>query len=397
MDDEALRSEAGKLVNYVLSLGNDFRILAAQSQTHIGAIIADAVLQVGHRWETHVGPRVERIKAIYPQAGTIPGLLRLLQQKGPQELLNWRGADEQDRLQKTADFFHKEEVETVGDLRAWLESDDNRDRLLTKSLRNDKADIPRIGDKTADYYRVLVGLPDAVAIDRRIADFLRDADVRRGRSQYLKARAIVQLAAPMLSTIRNQQVRPVDLDVSIWEFQSSGRTLRHRQNRSTGEQRRSNKATCVSEERASKEIDVNNVIGYSPLPARGRAIVEAKNNDSWQDAKREILISRPWMAALICWGGALDISMARMKYGASVSKMPGKRPYMWIPVWLWIGGTRYEGRLRYDLIREGGCISNHLNDRKDGLGGAMTGAGFAAKERIHLRFVGNEVWVLKSE
>lgn len=219
MTSQALQHEAKKLVDYIISLGSSFQIIRAQPETHIGAIITDAVLQVNHGWKTHVGPRVQRIKNQYPQAATISGILRLLQTTGARDLLNWKGTDEQKRFHQTVEFFDREKIESFEDLRRWLASDDNRNRLLTKSPRKDAAGIPRIGNKTADYYRVMVGLPYAVAIDRLIADFLKDAGVR-GRSQYDKARAIVQLSAPILSAVRNTNVRPIDLDQSIWAFQS---------------------------------------------------------------------------------------------------------------------------------------------------------------------------------
>ena len=222
MNNQALQREAKRLVDYIVSLGSNFQIVTAQPETHIGVIIADAVLQVGHRWKTHVGPKLQGIKSKYPDAATIPGILTLLRTVGAQQLLNWKGTDPQKRFRQTVDFFHREGIDGFDDLRAWLASDDNRDRLVTKSSRNDRAGIEKIGDKTADYYRVMVGIPNAVAVDSYIRAFLRDADVRGG-SQYHMARAIVQLAAPILSAVKNRPIQPVDLDQSIWEFQSQKR------------------------------------------------------------------------------------------------------------------------------------------------------------------------------
>lgn len=223
MVEQALKAEAQKLVAHIECLGSRFKILKAQPASHIGAIMADAVLQVRHRWKTHVEKRVKRIESNYPGAATLSGLSKLLATEGAQRLLDWNGTDEQGRFRQTIEFFSNEKVDgitidTVSQLRKWLESEDNRDRLLTTSSRSDKAGIPKIGDKTADYYRVMVGLRDAVAIDSLIRAFLRDAGVRGG--QYHRARAIVQLAAQMLSGIRNTSIRPIDLDQSIWRFQS---------------------------------------------------------------------------------------------------------------------------------------------------------------------------------
>lgn len=227
MIEAELRTEAEKLADYIESLGSSFAILRATPSKHIGAIIADAVLQVRHRWKTQVEKRVVRIETHYPQAATLSGLSRLLATVGEKELLNWSGKDEQRRFRQTIEFFSEEEVNgqkinTVSQLAGWLALDTNRDRLLTKSQRKDRAGIPRMADKTADYYRVMVGLPDAVAIDSLITGFLRDAKVR-GRSRYDWARTIVQLAAPVLSASKHEDIRPVDLDLSIWEYQSKKR------------------------------------------------------------------------------------------------------------------------------------------------------------------------------
>jgi hypothetical protein len=212
-----LEAEAKKLVNYVHSLNDNFKITKAEPLKHIGAIITDAVLQVGHRWKTHVGPRVERIENSYPEAGTISGLLSLLRSKGAQDLLNWNGIDAQERFRQTAEFFAREQIETVDDLHKWLQSEDNRDRLVTQSPRDDKAGIAKIANKTADYYRVLVGLPDAVAIDTYIKEFLTKAHIDTRKYKYEELRTIVQLAAKQMG------IRPVDLDQSIWNFQSENK------------------------------------------------------------------------------------------------------------------------------------------------------------------------------
>ncbi len=258
MRGHALQPEAQKLVDYINSLGNSFEIVIAHPETHIGAIVADAVLQVGHRWITHVGPRVQRIKSKYPGAATIPGILTLLETVGAKELLNWNGTDEQSRFCQTVQFFKTEGIESVDDLRRWLASDDNRDRLITKSHRPDKAGIDKIADKTADYYRVMVGLPDAVAIDSLISAFLRDAGVRRG--EYRKAREIVQLAAKMLSEIRGTSIRPIDLDQSIWKFQSE---LRQHQARHPA----SNQPMTLSQEAEKALCEHANKWGCSEIEA----------------------------------------------------------------------------------------------------------------------------------
>jgi hypothetical protein len=208
---EILVLEAQKLVEYISSIGLEIPT-RKPPRKHVGVIIADAVLQVGHKWKTHVKPRVERIRAEYPRADTISGLSFLLKNKSAREVLNWHGKDKQEIFYQTVKFFVNEQIDTFENLRKWLESEDNRDRLLTKSSRNDKAGIAKIADKTADYYRVLVGLPDAVKVDSRVKDFLKAAGVRKGLS-YEGKRTLVQLAAKQLGK------RPIDLDSAIWNYQ----------------------------------------------------------------------------------------------------------------------------------------------------------------------------------
>jgi hypothetical protein len=211
-----LEFEAKKLVNYINSVGLNIPP-RKPSHKHVGAIIADAVLQSGrHGYSAQVERRVERIQDKYPSAATISGLSYLLKTEGAQELLNWSGKDEQGRFCQTVSFFENEGVNTFDDLRKWLESEANRARLITKSNRVDKAGIAEISDATADYYRVLVRLPNAVKIDRRVESFLKGAGIRIGIYEYKDLQTIVQLAAKQLNTI------PSDLDAAIWGFQGLG-------------------------------------------------------------------------------------------------------------------------------------------------------------------------------
>ncbi|OGN93756.1 MAG: hypothetical protein A2Z75_06600 [Chloroflexi bacterium RBG_13_50_10] len=205
-----LQAEAKKLTNYINSLG--FNIpLRKPSHKHVGAIIADAVLQGGgHRYKTQVKPRVERMRDKYPVADTVSGLSSLLKSQGARTLLNWSGKDEQQRFRQTVAFFLKEQINTFDDLRNWLKSEANRYRLITKSNRVDKAGIAEISDATADYYRVLVRLPDAVKVDSRVEQFLADAGINTTKYRYKDLRTIVQLAAKQLRR------SPLDLEGAIW-------------------------------------------------------------------------------------------------------------------------------------------------------------------------------------
>ena len=106
----SLQDEAVKLAEYIESLDDFEKKVKGPPVEHVGAIIADAVLQKGHRWETHVKPQVERLRCNFPEAATISGLLRLIDSVGAQELLNWKGQAEHARLLLTASSFRREEL-----------------------------------------------------------------------------------------------------------------------------------------------------------------------------------------------------------------------------------------------------------------------------------------------
>lgn len=207
---DILADEIKKLADYIVLVGLEIPERKPPHK-HVGAIIVDAVLQVGHQWKTHVGRRVSLIMEKYPGANTFVGLATLLKTEGPGKLLDWNGRDEQRRFIQTIEFFRDEQVDTFEELRKWLELDINRDRLVTNSPRADKAHIDRVGDATADYYRVLVGLPDSVKVDTRVKAFLSAAGI--GSHQYKDMRTVVQLAARELGR------RPIDLDAAIWNYQ----------------------------------------------------------------------------------------------------------------------------------------------------------------------------------
>jgi hypothetical protein len=117
-------------------------------------------------------------------------------------------------LQSVALFFQEKGVDTFDELYNWLESEDNRDKLLTKNSGFErKGSVFRVADKTADYFRVLVGHWDAVAVDRGIKELFAKTKVLprySTRYTYKEKRAIVQLAA------LDFDCTPRDLDRSLY-------------------------------------------------------------------------------------------------------------------------------------------------------------------------------------
>jgi len=196
--------EAKKLVNYINSLGLEISTRKPPHK-HVGAIIADAVMQIGHEYKKQVANRIVRLREEYPAAATVSGFLHLLGTVGAQELLDgWKGQQEHKRLYDHAKFFAGKGIDTFDELAVWLQDEENRDSLIKAGLG--------IRDKTADYYRVLVRLPDAVKVDSRVEEFLADAGIDVTIYAYKDLRAVVQLAAKQLGK------RPIDLDSAIWNY-----------------------------------------------------------------------------------------------------------------------------------------------------------------------------------
>jgi hypothetical protein len=82
-------SDAEKLAHCVRSLP-DFIMYETidGNYNHIGATVADAVLQANLRYKTHVKPRVNRILAQYPESRTTSSVLTLLKSITATEFLS---------------------------------------------------------------------------------------------------------------------------------------------------------------------------------------------------------------------------------------------------------------------------------------------------------------------
>lgn len=201
-------SESEKLVQFVQRLVT-FEIYTKidGNYDHIGATIADAVLQANNKYATNVKPRIVRIIAQYPEVRTTRALMILLQSIAVTEFLNWRGLDRAERFQFVLNLFVAEAIETQGDLREWLLIDAN----LTK-LRS----IKGIGPKTVDYFKILSGI-QTNAIDRHLLKILELAGIQT--TGYAHAQSIINDTADLL------EVERAYFDHSIWQFMSKKTAL----------------------------------------------------------------------------------------------------------------------------------------------------------------------------
>lgn len=167
---------------------------------HIGATIADAILQANRRYNLVVRPRVERILNNYAETQTTSAVVDLLRHVTISEFLDYRSERRTQRFSDVLQLFIKEGVETAADLRRWLTHPDSATKLRA---------IKGIGPKTADYFKILSGLP-AIAIDRRLGKFLDVAAI--SYRNYNDAQDVLNLASDLLGYDRAR------FDHSIWQY-----------------------------------------------------------------------------------------------------------------------------------------------------------------------------------
>ncbi len=177
---------------------------------HMGATLADAVLQRGIDYITVVEPRIKRLLADHPEATTTSAFARVVKERGATFVLAWRDGQKPQTLAALVSLLLENGVETEDDLRAWLEQRENVDRLQR---------IKGIKDKTADYLQILVGI-QTVAVDMHLFDFLTEAGVPT--SNYAEAHKILSETAEILG------VEPAQLDHSIWRYRSTRAAKRRR-------------------------------------------------------------------------------------------------------------------------------------------------------------------------
>ncbi len=109
--------ESKKLAIFVHPLGNFIYYENIDGNyNHIGAIIADAVLQSNNRYVTHVKPRVNRILSLYTDAQTTSNVIDILKLVPATEFLSWKGIDRAERFSQIVDLFSCENIENEKDL-----------------------------------------------------------------------------------------------------------------------------------------------------------------------------------------------------------------------------------------------------------------------------------------
>lgn len=159
---------------------------------HLGAVLADSVLQAGLNYTTVVRPRVLAILRTHPTRGTISSLVSLIQDGETGAFLNWRHHEKVSRFEALVIFLKDWGIEDVKDLRAGLISDEFCDAIQT---------VNGIGPKTVDYMACLVGI-DSIAVDRHVRTFAKTVGVEHDDYQFL--RKSFCCAADLLSLPRRE-------------------------------------------------------------------------------------------------------------------------------------------------------------------------------------------------
>ncbi|MBI2054665.1 MAG: hypothetical protein HYT39_01025 [Candidatus Sungbacteria bacterium] len=173
----------------------------------MGAIIIDGILQAGINYNAVVLPRVLSFLSANSKLRTLTDFKRKIQEVGIDAVINFRNEAKIQRIKDIVNLLELEGVDTVNDFKKWLGKDANINKL--KSIKG-------IGDKTSDYFQILVGI-SAVAVDTNIRDFLRVAGIKVKDDEYSRPKQIVENAA------KEMNIGLSVLDYSIWSHVSSGK------------------------------------------------------------------------------------------------------------------------------------------------------------------------------
>lgn len=169
---------------------------------HMGAVLADSVLQAGLNYANVVRPRIASILNTFPHATTLNVLIEVIETEGSSRFLQWEHSEKISRFDGLVAFVADARIENTRELGAALQDDGFR-----ASIRHVKG----VGPKTVDYMACLVGV-DCIAVDRHIKGFAELVGLENEGYNYL--RDVFSFAADLLSISRRE------FDAQIWNYQS---------------------------------------------------------------------------------------------------------------------------------------------------------------------------------
>lgn len=195
---------ARRVADYARELGVDFEKQEVRpAYIHMGALLADSILQAGLNYNSVVLPRIALILENFPDHDRVSSLFGLVQRGETATFLNWKHAEKIERFDALVSFLNASAVENVVDLKHSL-----LDAAFVTSLR----DVRGIGPKTVDYVGCLVGM-DSVAVDRHVRTFAKRVGVMEDDYDFLKS--VFCYAADLLSVSRRE------FDAWVWRRESS--------------------------------------------------------------------------------------------------------------------------------------------------------------------------------
>lgn len=158
---------------------------------NVAAILVDAVFQAGLNYRTVVFPRVCSMAQAFPRLNSLTEFQTRIGGKDFNSAISWNHPEKPRRLKELVAFFRRNGLETIDDIRNWLQWSANRRVLMS---------LKGIGPKTVDYLSRLVGLP-SIAVDRHAERLFREVGIRT--RCYEEARRILEFAADLLQMGRS--------------------------------------------------------------------------------------------------------------------------------------------------------------------------------------------------
>ncbi len=164
------QEKARKLKEYIENLKSFETVTEIDGNyNNMGATIIDGILQAGMNYRTVVKPRVIEYLNKYPAVITTSDFASLTKKIPISELIKWKkDSAKTKRILGLISFFLSKNIETQKDLNKWLLSKDN----ISEFRKQDG-----IGNKTADYFKILSGHNNTSAIDRHLFNFLENAGI----------------------------------------------------------------------------------------------------------------------------------------------------------------------------------------------------------------------------
>lgn len=191
---------ARKLVDFIES-NSSFKIISPNNcpyNEHIGALFTDIILQAGLNYKHIVFPRVFNLYNEYPEANTVKGFAKLIENKKLETIISWKHHTKLKRINNLIDYCISNHIDSAVEIKAFLLKEENKALFLN---------IDGIGSKTYDYFLKLLGV-DIVAVDRHIFSFLEKVGI--SKRDYYYSKSIVEFAADLMDISRRS------IDYSIW-------------------------------------------------------------------------------------------------------------------------------------------------------------------------------------